>query len=365
MALGLSHGGTTIYSTPSRSNEVWVGTTEGLVVIERDANGAGWQVTRRLLTDKHISAILTEPGSGLTFVGAFHGSLQATGDGGRTWETRNAGLTEHDVYSLACAQVNGRARLYLGTEPAHIFYSDDLGMHWSELPGLRSVPSVSKWKFPVPPHIAHTKHISFDPSNPKTVYACIEVGGLLRSTDGGETWEQLDGVYEDVHRLGIHPEDPERLFVVTGHGLYVSSDRGGTFEQWVARPSPIAGYPDGLVLHPRRPELMFLSAADEGPGKWPKTHFAGAKISRSTDGGRTWEILRNGLPERIQASIEALCLEDYGESVSLFAATTGGDVYCSDDAGEHWSRIISGLAPISKGGHYQALAQEGAGVINA
>ena len=100
MALGLSHGGTTIYSTPSRSNEVWVGTTEGLVVIERDANGAGWHVTRRLLTDKHISAILTEPGSGLTFVGAFHGSLQVTGDGGRTWETRNAGLTEHDVYSL-------------------------------------------------------------------------------------------------------------------------------------------------------------------------------------------------------------------------------------------------------------------------
>jgi photosystem II stability/assembly factor-like uncharacterized protein len=356
MTLGLSHGGTTIYTTPSRSNEVWVATAQGLVAIERDTSNAGWQIGRRMLTDKHISAIVTEPESGLTFVGAFHGSLQVTGDGGRTWETRDVGLTEHDVYSLACVQVDGRARFYLGTEPAHIFYSDDLGMHWSELPGLRSVPSVSKWKFPVPPHIAHTKHISFDPSDAKTVYACIEVGGLLRSMDGGETWEELDGVYEDVHRLGIHPQDPHRLYVVTGHGLYVSGDRGGTFEQWVARPSPVAGYPDGLVFHPRRPELMFLSAADDGPGKWPKTRFAGAKISRSTDGGRNWEMLHDGLPERMQASIEALCLEDCGDSVSLFAATTGGDVYCSDDSGDHWSRIVSGLAPISKAGHYRQLA---------
>jgi photosystem II stability/assembly factor-like uncharacterized protein len=354
MALGLSHGGTTIYSSQSKPNEVWVGTREGIVVIERGAGG--WRIARRMLQDKHISAIVTEPESGLTFVGAFHGSLQATADQGKTWEMRNSGLTEHDVYSLAAVRQNGGTRLYLGTEPAHMFRSDDLGLSWRELPRLRSVPSVPKWKFPVPPHVAHTKHITFDPHEPNTVYASIEVGALLRSRDGGETWEQIEGVYEDVHRLAIHPRDPKRLYVVTGHGLYVSSDGGITFEPWVARPSPIAGYPDGLVIHPRNPQLMFLGAADVGPGTWMKTHYAGAKISRSRDGGRTWEMLQNGLPERMQASIEALCLEDWGESASLFAATTAGEVYCSDDAGEQWSRIISGLAPISKGGHYEALA---------
>ena len=354
MALGLSHGGSTIYSSSSPSKEVWVGTKEGIVVLERDSGG-GWRRTRALLENKHISAILTEPSSGLTFAGAFHGSLHVTGDGGKTWARRDAGLTERDVYSLACTRQNGRTRLYLGTEPAHLFCSDDLGMSWRELPRLRAVPSVPKWKFPVPPHIAHTKHITFDPRDSHTVYACIEVGALLRSRDAGESWEQIDGVYEDVHRLAIHPQDSNRLYVVTGHGLYVSSDGGASFEQWVARPSPIAGYPDGLVIHPRHPELMFLGAADVGPGTWMKTHYAGAKISRSKDGGRTWEMLQSGLPERMQASIEALCLEDWGESVSLFAATTAGDVYSSDDAGEHWSRIVTGLAPISKGGHYEAL----------
>ena len=63
MFIGLSHGGTTIYSSPSRPDEVWVGTKEGIVVIERAA-GAGWTIGRRLLEDKHISAILTEPESG-------------------------------------------------------------------------------------------------------------------------------------------------------------------------------------------------------------------------------------------------------------------------------------------------------------
>ena len=240
MFIGLSHGGTTIYSSPSRPDEVWVGTKEGIVVIERAA-GDGWTIGRRLLEDKHISAILTEPESGLTFAGAFHGSVQVSADGGKTWEMRNSGLTEHDVYSLAAVRRNEGTRLYLGTEPAHIFCSDDLGRRWRELTNMRSVPSVPKWKFPVPPHIAHTKHITFAPGDPKIVYACIEVGALLKSRDAGETWEQIEGVYEDVHRLAIHPKDPNRLYVVTGHGLYVSSDGGASFEQWVGpgpRPSP-------------------------------------------------------------------------------------------------------------------------------
>ena len=105
----------------------------------------------------------------------------------------------------------------------------------------------------------------------------------------------------------------------------------------------------------RPSELMFLSGAQFGPGTWRKTHYAGARIARSRDGGQTWEILRDGLPDRLQASVEALCLETSGKQTSVFAATTAGDVYCSDDAGDHWSCIVSGLAPISKGGHYENL----------
>lgn len=354
MAIGLSHGGSTIYSSPSLSKELWVATKEGIVALER--RGSGWSVARRMLTDKHIGVIVKEAQSGLIFAGAYHGSIHASADEGQTWQPRDNGLTERDIYSLLCVEREGRPRLYAGTEPAHLYYSDDLGLNWAELAGLRSVPSVPNWKFPAPPHIAHTKHLNSDPFHVDTLYACIEVGGLLKSTDAGRSWQELHGIYEDAHRLVVHPHDPKKIYVVTGRGLYVTLDGGETFEQWISRPSEIGNYPDGLVLHPRQPDLMFISASQHGPGAWRNTHFAGARISRSKDGGRTWEILQNGLPDQMQASIEALCIEDAGETVSVFAATTAGDVYCSDDAGDHWSRIASGLAPISKGGHYENLA---------
>ncbi len=98
-----------------------------------------------------------------------------------------------------------------------------------------------------------------------------------------------------------------------------------------------------------------MTAAQDAPGTWRTTHFAGARISRSRDGGRSWEILHNGLPDRLQASIEAFCLEESGNSSSIFAATTSGEVFCSEDLGKHWEKIISGLAPISKAGHYRNL----------
>ena len=356
MAIGLSHGGSTLYSSPSPSQEVLVGTREGVVTIGRDTSGSEWRLKHRALTDKHISAIIKEPESGLTFAGAFHGSVHASADDGKTWEPRNNGLTETDVYSLAARRVNGRVRLFAGTEPAHLFTSDDLGLHWSEVPSLRSVPSVPKWSFPAPPHIGHVKHINFDPDNPTTIYASVEVGGLLKSTDAGEHWEEFPSLYEDVHRLMIHPSNPRFLYAVTGRGLYVSPDAGANWEQWTRREDEIGGYPDGFVFRPSDPKLIFMTAAHDAPGTWRTTHFAGARISRSTDGGRNWEVLRNGLPDRLQASIEAFCLEEAGNASSIFAATTSGEIFCSEDLGEHWNKIISGLAPISKAGHYRNLA---------
>ena len=355
MAIGLSHGGTTIYSSPSLSSEILVGTREGVVTIARAGSASQWKVARRAITDNHISAIIKEPESGLIFAGAFHGAVHVSKNDGQTWEARANGMTEHNVYSLAAKRLDGRVRVFAGTEPAHLFVTDDLGLNWKEIPSLRSVPSVPKWSFPAPPHIGHVKHINFDPENSTTIYASVEVGGLLRSTDGGDSWEEFPSLYEDVHRLMIHPSNPKFLYGVTGRGLYVSPDGGASWEQWTRREDEIGGYPDGFVFRPSDPKLILMTAAHDAPGTWRTTHFAGARISRSKDGGRSWEILRNGLPDRLQASIEAFCLEEAGESTAVFAATTSGDIFCSNDLGDSWEKIVTGLPPISKAGHYRNL----------
>jgi len=356
MTITLSHGGPTIYRSPSRSSRVLVGTIDGVVCMERDAAGAGWHVAHRSLAGSHIHALLIEPESDTLFAGVNHGSVFASEDGGRTWERRDEGLTEHDVYSLACARRAGGVRLFAGTEPAHLFRSDDLGRHWTEVASMRSV-DTSKWNFPAPPNVAHTKHITFHPHDPDTIFVGIEQGGLLKSADAGGTFRVVTGMDDDVHRTLVNPQNPDEIHVTTGIGMYATADGGKTWEQWTDAAHEIGGYPDLLVHHPRDPKLMFIASALKGPGTWFREHYAGSRISKSTDGGRTWTRVRQGFPDALlRTAFEAMCVEDWGESFSLFAATATGEVWCSDDAGEHWHEALTGLASISKGPHHVAFA---------
>lgn len=352
MAITLSHGGDTIFTSSSPSDELLVGTKEGVVCIKRE--GSDWKVKHRALTDKHFHAVIVEPLSGTVFAGATHDTVYASEDGGHNWERRDNGITEHDIYSLASARHNGGARIYAGTEPAHLFCSDDLGHHWAELTEMRSV-DMSNWVFPAPPGIAHTKHINFHPNDPDTLFVSIEQGGLLKSTDAGKTFIDIPGMDSDVHRTAINPLNPDRIYITGGDGTYVTSDAGATWEHWTTTEHEIGGYPDFLLVHPRNPDLVFVAAAQHGPGSWMENRYAGSRISRSTDGGKTWEALRNGLPDRLQTAFEAMALEDWGDSFSIFGATATGEIWASEDGGEHWSEIVTGLAPISKGGHYALL----------
>ena len=184
MPIVLSHGGETIFSSGSRSNQLLVGTTKGVVFMERDRSPSGWRIVHRALEDKHIHAIIVEPESSTIFAGATEDSVYASIDGGQTWDRRDNGLTQNDINCLASARVNGGVRVFAGTEPAHLFYSDDLGYNWAELTALRAV-DMSCWRFPAPPHIAHTKHINVHPQDTNTLFISIEQGGLLKSTDAG------------------------------------------------------------------------------------------------------------------------------------------------------------------------------------
>lgn len=353
MVLALSHGsGKTVCSAEAPSTEVLVGTLDGIVRLQRD-NG-GWRASDHTLQGKHIHAILLEPESGIWFAGVSYGGIYASEDRGRTWKSRDAGLTQNDIYSLSAAKVDGKTRLFAGTEPAHLFVSDDLGLSWSEKPGLRKM-DMREWTFPGPPHIAHLKHINFWPGNPHIIFASIEQGGLYVSRDDGETWTQIPGMYADIHRCVINPLKPERMYVTGGEGLWLSTDAGERWKNVFGHGSETGGYPDQLVYKPSDPDYMLVSAGQKSPGDWRQERTARTRISRSRDGGFTWEVLKGGLQDHMQPSVEAMSLEEAGPIVQVFAATTAGTVLWSKDGGSTWSTIVEGLAPISKGPHYRPL----------
>lgn len=355
MAICLSHGGTTTYSSPSPSHEVLVGTVGGVFTIQRE-NTKEWRISRRSLEGCHVSSLALEPSRGLAFAGLHKGSIYGSGDLGKTWEPKDKGLTEKDIYSLSWAETSGRVRLYAGTEPACLFLSDDLGERWHELESLRSVPSVPQWTFPAPPHTAHVKNIVVDPGNAKKIYVAIEVGALLKSEDGGGSWREL-GKFDDAHRIVIRPSQPDWLYFSHGgqnYGIFCSRDGGESWKLLTPRPTRI-GYPDPLLIHPHRESLMFMAGAASGPGTWRETRTANSGIARSRDGGESWEILQHGLPDPIRGSIEAMAMEVWNGSFALFAGTTDGEVFYSDDEGDHWMKIVDGLPPISKWGHYRIL----------
>jgi photosystem II stability/assembly factor-like uncharacterized protein len=363
MTVCLSPNGFNVYREVQRPRRLLVGTASGVSVLERDSDGERWRETGHALEGLHISSLVLEPKQGGIFAGVhFGGGLYFSGDDGTTWEKRTNGLTIEHVYSIRSVEEDGKPIIYAGTEPPGLFRTEDSGLSWHELPAIKSVPNTDRWCFPMKPNIPHTKTMAFDPRNPKVIYAGVEQGALLKSTDGGETWRELeaystpdDPYYKDIHQLVLLPSNADELYMTSGPGLYHSADGGETFEHLTGVGFRI-GYPDQILVSPVDPSVIFMAGSADNPGTWRTSHHAGSTVVRSRNGGRDWEIANNGLPESMQANIEAMGMGISPTGFTIFAGTTDGKVYCTEDGAESWVELASGLAPIAKGGHDVRLA---------
>ena len=365
MFVCLSPGGQSLTTGESAKDKLLVGTVDGVFSFEK--RGGSWEQRTTQVPGKHISAIIFEPTSQTLLAGTYSGEIFASGDLGKTWQRRDNGIGNKEIYSLASQVVADKPRVYAGTQPAHLFYSDDLGENWTELPGLRQVPGVEKWTFPGPPHQAHAKSITFHPKDHNIIHVAVEVGGFLRSTDGGKIWTTIDNINPDAHRVLISESDPSKLYGTApttncgpevAAGFCVSADGGQSWKTMTPRDFRI-GYVDPFFVHPNNGNVLFVAGAKTGPGTWRKLHTADARVARSRDGGKTWDILSGGLPDHIRGNIEGMAMDVWNGGYALFAGTTDGDIFYSDDEGEHWQTIVKGIGPVSKSHHYHNLALEG------
>jgi photosystem II stability/assembly factor-like uncharacterized protein len=365
MFICLSPGGQSLTVGETPKDKLLVGTVYGIFSFAK--KGETWTQQETMLPDQHISSIIYEPTTPILFAGSYNGAIFASSNAGKNWEQRNTGIVDKEIYSLACQSVDGRLRVYAGTQPAHLYYSDDLGKSWTELSAMRDVPGVENWTFPGPPHQAHVKSISFDPRNPEVIYVAVEVGGFLKSVDGGKSWTTVSGLNPDAHRVLVPASAPGKVYGTmpttncgpeVAAGFCVSSDGGQSWRSMTPRDFRI-GYVDPFFVHPNDSNLLFVAGAKTGPGTWRKLHTADARVARSRDGGTTWDILNGGLPDHIRANIEGMAMDVWNGGYALFAGTTDGDIFYTEDEGEHWETIIKGIGPVSKSHHYHNLALEG------
>ena len=202
--------------------------------------------------------------------------------------------------------------------------------------------------------------VTIDPNNPSIIWVGTgeNVGGrhvgygdgVYRSKDGGSSWENL-GLKESQHisKIIVHPENSDVVWVaVQGplwnkggeRGLYKTVDGGKTWKK-VLGDNEWTGVTD-ILIDPRNPDRLYAAtwqrhrnvAAYMGGGP-------GSGIHRSTDGGKTWEKLSNGLPGQNMGKI-GLAISPQNPDV-LYAAIeldrrTGG-VWRSDNRGGSWTKM--------------------------
>ena len=352
-----SPNGVDAYRTAAPADSILVATLDGVVRLSRGSAG-NWSAADSGLAGLHVSSLMREPVRGTLFAGIHGSGLYRSTDDGKTWASALRGIQHPHVFTLACVEKGGAAELYAGTEPAHLYRSRDYGESWEELTGLRDLPSRSKWNFPAPPHIAHVKHIMFDPRDSAIIYVCIEQGALLKSSDGGRSFQELefqDETYKlnkDTHRIVPNPTNPDEIYVDGGDGIARSRDAGKTWER-VATPAIRVAYPDHLYFSPDGGAL-FVAGGGTSPDVWRRTGRASSAIITSQDNGKNWSQIHGGLPEQLDGNIEAVTMVTWPGGFGFFAGTSDGEVFGSEDRGKTWS-LLARTRPVAKCIHHRNL----------
>jgi hypothetical protein len=293
-----------------------------------DEAGEAWTVELSL-PGSGAQCLAVDPADPDTvFAGLREGGVHRSGDGGRTW--LDCELPERAVFSLAVSAADGA--VYAGTEPSRLFRSGDKGESWRELKALLELPSRPRWSFPPRPWTSHVRWIAPSPHDAELLLVGIELGGLMRSTDGGESWQDhRPGAQPDVHSLAWHPHTPGRAYEAGGGGAAFSTDGGETWE--AADEGRDRNYTWSVAVDRDDPDCWYVSAST-GPYAAHGRGDPQAQIYKRR-GGEPWQQLGGGLPEPLPAMPYALVAIEG----RLFAGLANGQLWESGDRGDTWTNL--------------------------
>ena len=378
---------------------VLVGTRKGAFILTADGKREKWDVSGPHFAGwemYHVKGSPVDPNRlyASQTSGWFGQVIQRSSDGGKTWETPGgeamptpgsmpAGASNKFVYDVSPAtgkpltthqwydgtqhpwefkrvwhlepSLTDADTVYAGVEDAALFKSTDGAKSWQELSRLRGHGTGPKWQPGAGGMCPHS--ILLDPSNPQRIYIAISAAGAFRTDDGGKTWKPINQGLKStyipdptaeighcVHHIAMHPSRPGVLFMQK-HWDVMRSDNAGDMWQEVSGNLP-TDFGFVIDVHAHEPETIYVV-----PIKSDSEHFpidGKLRVYRSRTGGNEWEPLTNGLPQSdcyVNVLRDAMAVDSL-DSCGVYFGTTGGQVYCSANAGDTWAPIVHDLPAV-------------------
>ncbi|MGH7470593.1 MAG: VPS10 domain-containing protein [Longimicrobiales bacterium] len=339
---------------------LFVGTKRGLFVLTSEAAREQWHVSQPMLAGREVYFVGRDGTDGTIWATTRHtvwgAHVFVSHDSGTTWDVLPSaphyadGRGLHAVWCITRAAQSGT--LFAGIEPAGLFCSRDGGSSWQSIPALNEHPTAQTWQPAGEALALHSIHIHGD-----RIVCAISAGGFYRSDDGGSTWRALNrGVRADflperypasgqcVHKLVVHPANPDRIYQQNHCGVYRSDDGG---ENWLEITNELpSDYGYALTVDPRDPDTAFV--IPEESSEMRTTVGGRVRVYRTTDAGSSWQPLGRGLPQQdaylsiLREGMDSDTLDPVGE----YFGTSGGQLFASRNRGESWRQIAAYLPRI-------------------
>jgi BNR/Asp-box repeat len=304
---------------------VLVGTRKGAFILTSDGARKQWDVTGPLFAGWEIYHLKGSPADPNRLyasqnTGWFGQLIQRSSDGGKTWEAAGNKF-DYDGIPGTHAWYDGTPHpwefarvwhiepsltdpdtVYAGIQDAALFRSTDAGQTWQELSGLRCHETGSSWQPGAGGLCLHT--ILLDPTNPQRIYVAISAAGAFRSDDSGKTWQPIN---RGLKSQGVpQPEAP------VGHCVH------------------------RIAMHRSRPNVLFM-----------QKHW---DVMRSDDAGESWHEVSGNLPTDFGFPIDVHAHEP--ETIYVVPIKSDSEhyppdgklrVYRSRSGGNEWEALTNGL----------------------
>jgi hypothetical protein len=353
------------------ADRLYVGSRKGLFEIAR-RNGA-WEVVEAHFVGDPVSAILAQGGQTYAALDLGHfGAKLWRRDGNGAWTELAAPAfppkpesADDDPHPWSLGKIWGfepggvPGRLWAGTMPGGLFRSDDGGASWSLVDSLWRMPERRKWNGVAGGEQPGLSSVLVDPGNPANIRVGVSTGGVWASDDAGASWRLLgkglyaeymppelreDPISQDVHQLARCAARPEVMWCQHHNGVFRSEDAGATWRDLTAIKPAKFGF--AVAAHPKDPNTAWFVPAVKDEKRIPVD--GKLVVARTRDGGKSFDMLRKGLPQHHAYDLvwrHALAVDESGERLA-FGSTHGG-LWISESGGESWIGPDARLPPIS------------------